>query len=58
MDSIQVKEGDDLIKGQIIGTVGSTGFSTGPHLHFAISVHDVFTNPWTLFEHEPVETIF
>ena len=58
MDSIQVKEGDDLIKGQIIGTVGSTGFSTGPHLHFAISVHDIFTNPWTLFEHEPAEIIF
>ncbi|NSW90837.1 MAG: M23 family metallopeptidase [Firmicutes bacterium] len=54
MDSIAVKEGDDLIKGQIIGEVGSTGFSTGPHLHFAISVHDVFTNPWTLFEQEPV----
>jgi murein DD-endopeptidase MepM/ murein hydrolase activator NlpD len=53
MDSINVKEGDDLVRGQIIGTVGSTGFSTGPHLHFAISVHDVFTNPWTLFEHEP-----
>ncbi len=54
MDSLQVKEGDKLVKGQIIGTVGSTGFSTGPHLHFAISVHDIFTNPWTLFEHEPL----
>ncbi|HOJ12078.1 MAG TPA: M23 family metallopeptidase [Clostridiales bacterium] len=53
MDSIAVKEGDDLVKGQIIGKVGSTGFSTGPHLHFAISVHDIFTNPWTLFEQEP-----
>lgn len=54
MDSIKVKEGEDVKKGQLIGEVGSTGFSTGPHLHFAISVHDVFTNPWTLFEQEPV----
>jgi murein DD-endopeptidase MepM/ murein hydrolase activator NlpD len=54
MDSIKVKEGEDVKKGQLIGEVGSTGFSTGPHLHFAISVHDVFTNPWTLFEQEPI----
>ncbi len=54
MDSIRVKEGEEVKKGQVIGEVGSTGFSTGPHLHYAVSVHDVFTNPWTLFEQEPV----
>jgi murein DD-endopeptidase MepM/ murein hydrolase activator NlpD len=54
MDTLTVNEGDEVEKGQIIGTVGSTGFSTGPHLHFAISVHDVFANPWTFFKQEPV----
>ena len=54
MDTLAVKEGDEVEKGQIIGTVGSTGFSTGPHLHFAVSVHDVFANPWTFFKQEPV----
>jgi len=54
MDTISVNEGDMIEKGQIIGTVGSTGFSTGPHLHFSISVHDVFANPWTFFKQEPV----
>lgn len=54
MDTLSVNGGDMIEKGQIIGTVGSTGFSTGPHLHFSISVHDVFTNPWTFFKQEPV----
>lgn len=54
MDTLTVNEGDEIEKGQVIGTVGSTGFSTGPHLHFAISVHDVFANPWTFFKQEPV----
>lgn len=48
MDSLEVKTGEKVTKGQIIGTVGSTGFSTGPHLHWAASVFDVYINPWTL----------
>jgi len=45
MDRINVKAGDSIKQGQLIGTVGPTGRTTGTHLHFA-----VFANK-TLIEH-------
>ncbi|MFA9379923.1 MAG: M23 family metallopeptidase [Acetanaerobacterium sp.] len=47
MDSLKVKTDDMVEQGDVIGTVGSTGFSTGPHLHFGMSVGGVFINPDT-----------
>ena len=47
MNSRSVETGDLITQGQIIGTVGTTGFSTGPHLHFGMSVNNVFINPYT-----------
>ena len=35
--SIQVKEGDHVRRGQVIGRIGNTGSSFGPHLHFEIT---------------------
>jgi murein DD-endopeptidase MepM/ murein hydrolase activator NlpD len=45
MSSIKVKPGDIVKKGDTIGTVGSTGFATGPHLHWGMYVNGLPINP-------------
>lgn len=45
LESIDVKAGDYLTAGQVIGTVGSTGMSTGPHLHYEVIRNGERVNP-------------
>ena len=46
MSELNVKEGDKIKKGQSIGKSGNTGFTTGPHLHFTISIGTTFVDPY------------
>ena len=43
--AIGVKPGDRVVKGQAIGVIGSTGYATGPHLHFEVRIDGVPIDP-------------
>lgn len=51
-----IRNGAKVTQGQTIGFVGSTGFSTGPHLHYEIEKSGTLINPLTL-ELPPVEPV-
>lgn len=52
LDKIYVKEGEKVKRGQLIGLLGNTGRSTGPHLHYEIRYNNKPINPIYYFADE------
>ena len=48
LDSIKVIKGDLVEKGQVVGTVGKSGFATGAHLHWEVRVGGIAIDPDTI----------
>jgi murein DD-endopeptidase MepM/ murein hydrolase activator NlpD len=48
LSKIAVRCGANVGQGGVIGYAGSTGNSTGPHLHFEIRYFGTFVNPWAM----------
>lgn len=49
LSGVVVADGATVATGQLLGSVGSTGNSTGPHLHFEVDVDGVPVNPCSIF---------
>lgn len=58
LSGIAVKEGDIIDRGEKIGSVGSTGLSTGPHLHWELRIGETPVNPYYWLMHPLLDKEF
>jgi murein DD-endopeptidase MepM/ murein hydrolase activator NlpD len=59
LNRINVRRGESVNQSQTIGTVGASGWATGPHLHFEYRINGVYRDPLTVArgnETEPLST--
>lgn len=54
LDSIEAKIGDEVVRGEKIGTMGSSGRSTGTHLHFQVLQHEQAVSPLPFLRNEKI----
>lgn len=54
LSRFSVSVGDQVQKGDLIGYVGNTGRSTGPHLHYEVRLHDRTVNPRNYLPSRPI----
>ena len=55
MSKIEAEVGETITRGQLIGYIGSTGRSTGPHLHFELRLNEKPINPRHFLPPEPAD---
>ena len=57
LSRIDVKEGEAVTQGQLLGLVGATGWATGPHLHFEFKVNGMVQDPLAVAKTKEIVTI-
>lgn len=55
LSKLDVKPGQVVKKGQVIGKLGTTGFSTGSHLHYGMLIGNTYINPNPFFQASPYQ---